>query len=231
MIPTRTVLAVLALSLASAAEASTQVYDVDPAYRQEVLHVLRTLLHETEQGFSNPNLYGRVELLPTGQIVVDTLTDERQAQVASVLDAIARSRPGATPTITLRYWALRGVPGGEDAPDLPAGLAGVARELEAVHGDLGIKIVDAATVTGQSGRPASFGNSQAGDGRWQIVQVPNANANRLNASISIAHGMQELNVEVALTPGQFLVLGGGTTGGATDSGDVDAFVVNWPGAE
>lgn len=230
MTPTRTVLAVLALSLASAAEASTQIYDVDPAYRQEVLHVLRTLLHQTEPGFSNPNLYGRVELLPTGQIVVDTLTDERQAQIASVLDAIAKSQPDATPTITLRYWALRGVPGGEDAPGLPEGLARVARELEAVHGDLGIEIVDAATITGLSGQSASFDNSKGGDGRWEIAQVANANADRLNARISIEHGLQGLDVEVALTRGEFLVLGGGTTG-ETGSGNVEAFVVNWPAAE
>jgi hypothetical protein len=178
----------------------------------------------------DPDLYdgqnGRVKLLPSGQILVDTATDERQAEIAALMEAIASRAPAETPTVSLRYWVLRGLPGTDDAADLPAALDGVVRELEAVHGELGFSIVDAAVVTGQSGRSASYQNDQ-----WDISQLAHANGDRLNAYISLEQEAQNVEqfvtVELNLTRGQFLVLGAGTSQ-SSDSTGVLAVIVNWP---
>lgn len=213
----RILLAVAALAVGVEATAATQVYDVDPAYRQEVMQALRRMLDTGIQEFG-----GSVSLLPTGQLLVDTYTDARQAEVAAVLAAIASSEPEETPTVTLRYWVLQGEPGQEDAAGLPGSLAGVIDELEAVHGDLGFSIVDAATVSSRSGQGGGFEND-----RWEIYQVANANGDRLNASIVVEHEFQELSVELSLSRGEFVVLGAGTSRQIGPGGAM-AVIVNWP---
>lgn len=137
MNPIRVMLAAGLLTVTGDAISSTQVYEVDPAYRSEVVEILRELLDVGMSEFG-----GSVELLPTGQIVVDTYTDARQEQIRVVLEAIARGE-------------------------------------------------------------------------------------RLNARLTIEHELQELHIELALTKGEFVVLGAGTSGQIVEDG-VLALVVNWP---
>jgi hypothetical protein len=223
MTPIRCLPALAVLSLAQPAGAAIGIYDVDPAYRQEVYEILQEMLEVDPNVYGE--VYGRVQLLPSGQILVDTPFAARQDEIGVLMAAIADSRPAETPTVSLRYWVLHGEPGGDDAADLPATLAAVIRELEAVHGELGISVLDAATVTGSSGRRATYHND-----RWQISQLIHANGEQLNAQINVDAESQAIAVELALTRGQFLVLGGGTSHRFEMPG-VQAVVVNWPEAD
>jgi hypothetical protein len=234
-------LAAAALAFCLPASAATRVYDVDPAYRQEVYAVLTRLLDV--QGDASRS--GKVEILPNGQLVVDTASDERQDEVAAILTAIARNRPAETPTISLRYWFLDTRPDAGTAP--PPILASVLGELEAVHGDREFRVVDAATVTGRAGQRTYFESAP-----WTITQSANVSGERLNAEIYLEHAStdpsasvvpervgqfvaatqrpRQLQVQISLTPGQFVVLGSGTT--PTEEADgVTALVVQWPEAE
>ena len=76
---------------------------------------------------------GKVELLPTGQILIDAAA-EKQAEIAALLDSIASRSVAETPTITLRYWVLFGVVGAEQQTAVPPMLDGVVREWESAHG-------------------------------------------------------------------------------------------------
>ena len=220
--------------------AATRVYDVDPAYRQEVYSVLTRLLDVPDASRA-----GKVEILPNGQIVVDTASDARQDEVAAILAAIARNRPAETPTVSLRYWFLDTRPDAGTAP--PPILASVLGELEAVHGDRDFRVVDAATVTGRAGQRTYFESLP-----WTITQSANVSGERLNAEIYLEHAPsdpfasivpertgqfavatqrpRQLQVQISLTPGQFIVLGSGTTSGQGTDG-VTALVVQWPEAE
>jgi hypothetical protein len=201
--------------VAAVRAATTQIYDVDPAYRQEVYQILRGML-----GSNDASIGGNVHLLPTGQIVVDTFDEARQEQVAAVLAAIQNSAPDRTPTLTLRYWVLQGTPGATDAT-VPAVLSDAVRELETVHGELGIRVLDAVIVSGRAGRQASFANEHL-----EIVHVAHASEESLNATIDFASEVQELSVDVSMTPGEFVVLSSGTSQDV-----VTAVIVNWPGSD
>lgn len=205
------------------AGASIEIYDVDPAYRQEVFQILSRMLGESSDNARE----GQVQILPTGQLLVDTKADERQAEVARVLEAIANSEPTETPVLTLRYWVLHGVPGGTTTAGVPDTLAGVVRELESIHGDLAIEIVDAATVTGTAtgmrGQAAEFRSD-----RWRITQWATVAGDRADARVAIEHELQQLNVELSLSRGEYVVLGAGTSSQIAEDG-VLALVVNWPG--
>lgn len=234
--------AAAALAVCPPLSAATRVYDVDPAYRQEVYTVLTRLLEVP----GDSSRSGKVEILPNGQLVVDTATDQRQDEVAGILAAIARNRPAETPTVSLRYWFLDTRPDAGTAP--PPILARVLGELEAVHGDREFRVVDAATITGRAGQRTYFESAP-----WTITQSANVSGDRLNAEIYLEHapamsalpGTQgnfqtqlqnaasrprQLQVQISLTPGQFVVLGSGTTQAAGTDG-VTALVVQWPEAE
>ncbi|MGD8339242.1 MAG: hypothetical protein PVH89_00590 [Gammaproteobacteria bacterium] len=201
------------------AQAATEIYDVRPAYRQEVVDILSGMLDVDMREFG-----GSVQLLPTGQILVDTYSDARQEEIRAVLEAIASKEPEPTPTIRLRYWVLHGVAGAEDASDLPSTLDDVVRELEDVHGDLGFEILDAAMLSSMSGEVGVFEND-----RWEIVQQAFASGeeDRINATLTIEHEFQELHIQLALTRGEFVVLGAGTSAQLVEDG-VLALIVNWP---
>lgn len=211
--------AAVALGFGPLARADTKIYDVDPAYRQEVIEILRHLLD-----VGNPEFGGRAELLPSGQVVVDTYSEQRQAQIAGVLDAIAHSKPEPTPTVTLRYWVLRGIPGADNATGLPSTLDGVARELEEVYGDLGVSIIDAATLTGRSNESVELQNDH-----WHISQraIVGGEGDRLDADLEVEHELEHLVVELSIGKGEFVVLGAGTSDQPVENG-VIALIVNWP---
>ena len=76
----------LALSIASNAWADLKTYDIDPQYQQEIYTALRRVLD------SGPPTQGKVELLPSGQILVNA-SPETLEQVEKVMQAL---------TLTLR---------------------------------------------------------------------------------------------------------------------------------
>lgn len=209
----RLLLVLLSIACLTPAEASIRVYDVDPAYRQEIFDILTDMLDR-----QNPDLQGNVQLLPTGQLSVDTLTDERQEQIASLLAAIERSRPTPTPSVTLRYWVLAGGAAAANGRPVPEVLADVVRELETTYGELDLRVLDVATVTGRGGADAFYESDQL-----EIMQTASSNDQQLNARIFVEHELQELNVDVSLTRGEYLVLSSGTS-----SEGMIAVVVNWP---
>ena len=233
----RLLFAAAALSFCLPLSAATRVYDVDPAYRQEVMSVLMRLLDVP----NDPARSGKVEILPNGQLVVDTASDERQDEVAAILASIARNRPAETPSVSLRYWLIGSDPDAGTAP--PPILSGVLSELAAVHGPQTFRVLASATVTGRAGDGAYYANPP-----WVIDQTANVNNERLNAEIyvgiNILSGSGEnefivlggnpaqraLDVEVSFAPGQFLVLGSGSAPGTQKDG-LSAIVVQWPGVE
>ena len=60
MNPIRLLLAACALAVSAQAYSATRIYDVDPAYRQEVYEILSAMLDAEFADFG-----GRVQLLPT----------------------------------------------------------------------------------------------------------------------------------------------------------------------
>ncbi len=140
-----------------------------------------------------------------------------------MLDSIASQSVAETPTITLRYWVLFGVVGAEQQTAVPPMLDGVIREWEAAHGKLGVTVLDVARLVGRSGHPTAL-QSQ----RMEIYQKAYASQNRINAEIMIQHQYQELEVEVSLKHGDFLVLGETTVENEKGVKGTIVFVVHWP---
>ena len=219
MIVSRLSLAACLLAVAAQAQAVSRIYDVHPAYRQEVVEILSDMLDVDMHEFG-----GSARLLPSGQILVDTYSEARQEEIRAVLEAIAAQEPEPTPTIQLRYWVLHGFRGQDDAASLPSTLDRVIREIEDAHGDLGFEILDAATLSSRSGEVGVFEND-----RWEIVQQTYASGeqDRINATLTIEHEMQELHIQLSLARGEFVVLGAGTSAQIVEDG-VLALVVNWP---
>ena len=93
----------LASLISTNAWADLKTFDVDPQYRQEIYAALQRIL--TPGGFPTQ---GRVELLPSGQLLVNA-SPETLVQVEQVLQTI-RNRPAAaaTPRADLSYWAVLG---------------------------------------------------------------------------------------------------------------------------
>src|SRR5687767_13863948 len=128
----------LTMLISSNAWAELKTYDVDPQYRQEIYAALKNIL-SSEGG-------ARVELLPSGQILINASPETLQ-QVEQVLQTI-RARPvAAAPRADLHYWAVLGSralvadqPGG--AP--PNALRDVLAELERLHGDLQFRVIGTA---------------------------------------------------------------------------------------
>ena len=205
-----------ALLLTSTAWSATRVYDVDPAYRQEVVAALTRMFRSVPEGRSN--LAGSVQLLPTGQILVDTVSDERQAEVAAVLEAIANAEPEPTPIVSLRYWVLEGVPGGDNTGNVPSQLNDAIRELESMYGELGIRVLESAMVSGRAGEQSMFESDT-----MELMQTAYVNGDQMNGNLMIETEYQELMVEVAIDRGDYLVLGSSNSGEG-----VIALVVNWP---
>ena len=216
----RTLVAAICILAATPALSELQLYDVEAEYRQEVFEVLRGIL----RGNISPSApaYGRVEMLPTGQILIDAAA-EKQAEIAALLDSIASRSVAETPTITLRYWVLFGVVGAEQQTAVPPMLDGVVREWESAHGKLGVTVLDVARLVGRSGHPTAL-QSQ----RMEIYQKAYASQNRINAEIVIQHQYQELEVEVSLKHGDFLVLGETTVENEKGVKGTIVFVVHWP---
>lgn len=230
------------LSLPAGALAELRAYEVDAKYRQEVFQALRGILQD------RPNPTGRVERLPTGQVLIDA-APEVHAQIETILDSIAARETAAAPRITLRYWAVLGSPGEADAADVPAIRRDVLDEIEAVHGDLGFRVLGNATLVTESGQSGELeGNPLT------VMQETYAQGTALNALIQIEFNYplyvrpmsgdgaapfrtreileQRVDLRTTLEAGEFVVLGENTLGENTIEGDglsgTMFYIVHWP---
>ena len=217
----------LALSIASNAWADLKTYDIDPQYQQEIYSALRDVLNAPGQPTN-----GRVELLPSGQIVVNAGPDTL-AQVDQVLQAL-RARPAAAaPRIELQYWAVLGSRGSAaNAPGTapPSALNEVLAELKRMHGDLQFRVLGTASLTTQSGQRGEVGGSPL-----HVEQTTFVQGDALNARIEMLLTSMTpegpppnmLEVGTSLRRGEFVVLGQSQLAGGGLDGPV-FFIVHWP---
>ncbi|HEX7081626.1 MAG TPA: hypothetical protein VF329_11480 [Gammaproteobacteria bacterium] len=241
----------LGLLLASVVRAEIKVYDVDFKYQREVYEALNEILVR-DPAFAGPGTaFGRVELLPTGQIVVDT-APATQAQIEQLLAAVAARQTDVSPSARLRYWAVLGSPAAEAAGDTPSMLSDVLAELERVHGDLTFRVLGTATLVTESGqegevegRPLTVrqrayvqGDTASAEIAMRLTirerfepELDNAGNVNVFATTRVEETAQELNLNVTLNRGEFLVLGENTI---QTPGGIDGtlfYIVNWPAAE
>jgi hypothetical protein len=243
----------LGLLLAANASAEIRTYDVDFRYQREVYGALVHLLN-VDPGISAPAglAYGRLQLLPTGQIVVDT-APETHAQIEELLAAIRERQTDATPRVTFRYWAVLGTsaddqPGNEPPPiraDVyaQARLSEVLAELRRVHGDLAFRVLGTASLVTESGQEGEVRSEPLGAKQLVYVQGQTASAEielRFVESRPVPMPTQQgflqtlpdpyvgnVNLNVTLYRGEFLVLSESTV--RTNQLDGMLFyIAHWP---
>lgn len=207
---------------ATQAGAEIRIYDVRPEYLQEVADLLEEIFSADVDPNTYPDLYGRVQLLPSGQILVDA-SEDRQTEVARVMAALEASPATEFPSVALRYWVVFGVPGGEDSNTLPAALAEPLRELDAAQGPFGFTLLDSATVMSRAGRYGGLESETL-----EIMQRVYPNGDRINADVNFEHELQELTVQFSLERGEYLVLGNGTATNEEGTRGTLAVIVHWP---
>jgi hypothetical protein len=196
----------------------------------------------------NTGSYGTVQLLPSGQILVNA-TPETLEQVDQLLRAI-RSRPAAaTPRVSLRYWVVLGTRaaqqrGGQvtvtiagnmvpSTTPMPSALNGVVAELERFHDDLTFRVLGTAAVVSESGQPGGVEGIPLG-----VTQMAHVQGDRLNAEITMEltlpvswapqpEDVADLEVRTSLERGEFVVLGESTHQGNGVDGTL-FYIVHWP---
>ena len=209
----------LALLISSNAWADLRTYDVDAQYRDEMYNALRRIL-EPQVGQVTS---GRVQLLPSGQILVNA-DPPTLDQVDKVLQTL-RARPApAAPRVSLRYWAVLGTApqgnvrgnGSPPPPAVPppAALNDVISELKRLHGDLTYRVLGTAAVASDSGQEGQVQGIPFSVEQTAYVQGDTLNAEikmELNsiAGLPIGNRTQvgELRLSTTLHRGEFVVLG------------------------
>ncbi len=209
-------LAVALLLLSGTAWADLKTYDVAPEYQEEIFSALNNILNSSAPGVIDGASYGRVQLLPSGQILVNAQPETLQ-QVEQVLDAIrARSAPAA-PRVALRYWGVLGLRARDNADAIgsppPAVLNDVLGELRRLHGDLAFRVIGSAAVATNSGQHGEIEGATL-----SIEQTAHVQGDTLNAQISMSligiapppigtFNGGELDLRATLRRGEFVVLG------------------------
>src|SRR5690606_36794275 len=116
--------------MAAGARADVRVYDVDFKYQREVYAALSEILVRDPAFRVAGSAFGRVELLPSGQIVVDT-APETHAQIEQLLAAVEARQVEVPPSARLRYWVVLGSGAADaDGGEPPSALSEVLDELE-----------------------------------------------------------------------------------------------------
>ncbi len=200
------------LLIAATASADTAVYDLDVSNAKAIAEALgRVLTAQCMSGpkdaLANPAIC-QVDLLPTGQLLVEAPAAS-QAQVATVLKAIAARSAKPVPQVTLQYWVLYGEPGKPDATDGSLkSINAVLQQLKRSHDELGFSVQDTVSMTSQFG-----GVSKGGPLTVNETLRPRGDDLDLVASLAFAPRPLisdlnvSLNVSVTIKRGEFLVLG------------------------
>jgi hypothetical protein len=225
----------LALLFAASARADLQIYDVDFKYQREVYEALRGILVNNPGNAMPGSAYGRVEQLPTGQILVDAAPNTH-VQIARLLEAVRARQVDVAPRVTLRYWVVLGGAAAEERDRTPDALSDVLTELERVHGDLSFRVIGTATLVTESGQEGEVDGLPLSVMQRAYVQGDTATAEiemrlRIVQLAVYANGPMvqepELTLNVTLQRGEFLVLGESTV--RTDDLDGTLFyIVHWP---
>ncbi len=182
-------------------------YDVRPEIAKEVEGALTTALSPAN-GFP----YGRVNLSPTGQILV-IAPPSIQEGVEQILKDVASRKPAATPSIRFEAWLVTASPGAAgDSPDLKE-VEPALRALEQSKGAARFELLEKLSTQAQSGQNSSVRGERASlsvtgslrrDGKDQPVV---AALLMLNANTSHGEAAPSIKAQTELRPGELLVLG------------------------
>lgn len=229
----RLLIMTLAFGLSTAAWAELRTYDVDPQFRQEIFSALNSILNPGG-GVVNGGSYGRVQLLPSGQLLVNA-PPETLEQVDQVLQAI-RNRPAAAPPrADLHYWAVLGSrPNAANPPGtpVPSSLNDVLAELQRLHGDLQFRVIGTASLATESGAPGRVTGMALEVEQSVYVQGDSLSAAidmQLEGRLPAKFDIGGLTVRTALQRGEFVVLGQSELVGSDVAGPV-FLIVHWPEA-
>jgi hypothetical protein len=226
----------LVLFSSSNARADLKVFDVEPGVQQEVYQALQGVLVSNPQFMAPGTTFGNVELLASGQIMVNA-SQETLAQVEQVIKAIAARRVAAAPRVSLRYWAVLGSRAPANAANQvgappPPALNDVLEELRRLNGELTFRVIGSAAVTSDSGQ-----NGEVNGAPLSVAQVAHVQGDTLNANLNIklqgpptpigqfAIG-GELDLRTTLERGEFVVLGENQLQGGGLDGLV-FYIVHW----
>lgn len=224
----------LALVVSSTAYADLRTYDVDPQYRDEILSALSDILTPDPSRGLIMDAHGRVELLPSGQILVNA-SPETLEQVEAVLQTIRARPPAAGPRAMLRYWAVLGTNASDMADQLgpapPPALDDVLNELRRIHGELTFRVMGTAAVTTESGRYGEVHGLTL-----RVKQTAHIQGDTLNAEIEMElvsnarpmGGIFELgtlDLRTTLQRGEFVVLGESHYRGVVDGSIF--YIMHW----
>jgi hypothetical protein len=214
---TRLRLLAAALLLSGPAWADLKTYDVAPEHQEEIYSALNNILNSSAPGVVNGASYGRVQLLPSGQILVNAEPQTLQ-QVEQVLDAIRARSATAAPRVALRYWGVLGMRARDPAADAvgsppPAALNDVLSELRRLHGERTFRVIGSAALATNSGQ---YGEIEAAT--LSVEQTAHVQGDTLNAQISMSligiapppigvFNGGELDLRATLRRGEFVVLG------------------------
>jgi len=233
----------LAVLIASNAWADLKTYDIDPQYQQEIYTALRRVLD------SGGPTSGKVELLPSGQLLVNA-SPETLEQVEKVMQTL-RSRPAPpAPRVELQYWAVLGTRAGTanapaqrgpnvsvvgsrspaDLPAPPSALNDVLAQLKRLHGDLQFRVLGTTSLMTQSGQRGEIGGSPLRVDQTTFVQGDTLNARiemMLTSTTPDGPAPNQVTVGTSLRRGEFVVLGQSELVGGGLDGPV-FFIVHWP---
>lgn len=252
----RALILLIGLGMTTGALAELRTYDVEARYRQEVYTALSGVLNP---GGSEP-AKGRVRLLPTGQLLIDT-SAEMHTQVAAVLESIRSHQAEATPRVTLRYWAVLGTKGPQPqnvgigaGMEVPEILSDVLDQLRRVHGDLVFSVYGNATLVSESGQQGELMGEPLTIRQRAYVQESKLHvelAIRADYAVVVSQQggsgdgqatpfqsfriQQGVELNTSLEPNEFVVVGENTARNSDRvKGGIDGtifYIVQWPVAE
>lgn len=242
---TRLSVTCLALLVASNASADLRIFDVGMQHQQEVYGAIRDVLNDNP-GMLPPGLktFGRVELLPNGQILVNA-QPEALVQLDQVIQAIRERPVAAAPRVTLRYWAVLGTSAGADPTNTPGiepppALNPVLAELRRINGNLEFRVIGSAAVTSDSGQNGELTARVMSATQNVHVQGDMANAFlRVNLRGNVfdprdprnpgdTFPIGEIELQTTLRRGEFVVIGESQG----QSGELEGpifYIVHWAG--
>jgi hypothetical protein len=215
--------------IASTAWADLRTYDIPQQHQQEIYNALARVLNPEGQPTQ-----GRVQLLPSGQLLVNA-APETLEQVEAVLQTI-RARPAeAAPRAELRYWAVLGsatAPANTPGQRPPNELRDVLAELERLHGDLEFRVLGTAALTTESGQSGFVDGLPLDVEQDAFVQGETLTAQiAMNleggALLPVSH-VGKLSLRTSIRRGEFVVLGASEVRGFDNLDGLVFYIVHWP---
>jgi hypothetical protein len=232
------------MAFSANALAEFKLYDVDPSYREEVYQALAGVLRPG----ADDSQTEAIELMPTGQILIDA-TPEAHQQVAAVLAEIRRHEAEPTPRVTLQYWVVLGSREIPSDAEIPAALTEVLGEIREVHGPLSFRLLGNATLVTDSGMSGEVSGNplveqmayvqgtrlQARLGiRFSYTQRPDQNSNGGQTGFQPPVGVG-LQLNTSMEQGEFVVVGENSIDNIVDGpAVVDGtifYIVHWAAAD